>query len=398
MNLLSLTLLNRELTPGNLHALFFSGLAMFAIFAIGVTWKRGGNLRATCGAVVFVLTLFYLTSPYAGDVVRWGLSGAILLTGFILFLRNRHRTWRPLLVASITLLSLVIVFLTSSTVNLLFFETYFVKGATFYFLSCLTWLIIKLVIPRTRGKQQAVQAAGMAVIIALVMGIVAVVSWLEAVDASVLPNAPVATTGEEVATLFAQPWSERRLGIFAVGVIGDLENRDKGEPHSDFLSYYVGAAPGLTKFVDGDSYFPIQFDLRMSDGVVVQVAGIHSAKQAFHWPEGGPRPWQVALKPGDPVVVWGEPGGIVDLVSGKKSPSLTGTRVLAYGTLDHFRKTFLADLVKTSRVFGWIFFGCIFLSLIPLGHGIRHRFKHKTSPAAAAAAAAAEASNPDGES
>jgi hypothetical protein len=382
MNLLSLTLLNRELAPGNLHALFFSGLALCAIVAIIVTWKRGGNIRATCGAAAFVLTMFYLTSPYAGDAVRWSLSVAILLTGFVLFLRNRHRTWTPLLIASVTLISLVVVFLTSSSVNLLFFETYFTKGATFYFLSCLTWLIIKLVIPRTRGKQQAVQAAGMAVIIALVMFIVALVSWLEAVDANVLPNAPVATTGTEVSALFARPRGERRLGIFAVGVIGDLKNQEDGAENSNFLSYYIGAAPRLTEFVEGDSYFPLQFDLRMADGQIVNVTGIHSAKQAFEWPEGGPRPWQVALKPGDPVVIWAEPGGLLDPASGTKTPSLTGTRVLAYGSLNHFRETFLADLVKTSRVFGWIFFGCMFLSLIPLGFGIRHRFKHKSPPAA----------------
>ncbi len=378
MNLLSLTLFGRQLSPESIHFLFFISLGLLAVLWVVFAWKRGDKLATTIAFAAAGLTLFYLTSPYVTDSGRWWVAGAILLVGFIQLWRNRDRVWKPLLLATGVIISLLAVSLTSNSVNLYFFEKFLGKGIAFYFLGCLAWLVIQVVMPRTRGKQQASQAAGLCVIVSLVMLIVAVTWWREAVDGNALPDSPVATTGREVSALSQSPFGDRRHGIFAIGLINDPKPREAGSPDgAGFITNYTARGPGSGLKGDNDSKFPLILSLQMADGALINFEGISSVRQAFRWPEGEPDNHLRGLRHGDPVVVWADPDELVAGTDGTRTPALKATRVIAYGDLDAFRREFLGDLVKTSRVFGWIAVTCMFLSAIPLCFSIRTLFRHR---------------------
>ncbi len=378
MNLLSLTLFGRQLSPENIHFLFFISLGLLAVLWVVFAWKRGDKLATTIALAAAGLTLFYLTSPYVTDSGRWWVAGAILLVGLVQLWRNRDRVWKPLLLATGMIVSLLAVSLTSNSVNLYFFEKFLGKGIGLYFLGCLAWLVIQVVIPRTRGKQQASQAAGFCVIVSLVMLIVAVTWWRDAVDGNALPDSPVATTGKKVSELSQRPFRDRRHGIFAIGLLDDPESRKAGSPEdSGFITHYIARGPGSGPKGINDSKLPIILSMQMADGALVNFEGISSIHQAFRWPQGGPGNHLRGLRHGDPVVVWGDPDERVTGSDGMRIPSLKTTRVIAYGDLDAFRREFLSDLVKTSRVFGWIAISCMFLSAIPLCFSIRTLFRHR---------------------
>ena len=378
MDLCALTLFGRQLTPEQLHGLFFGGLGLLALVWILFAWKRGDKLANTIAVAASVLTFFFLTSPYATDAARWWVAGGIMSVVAVLLWRSRDRVWKPLFLASGGIAALLAVFLTSSSVNILFFEKYLTKIGSFYLLGCLAWLAVQVVIPRTRGKQQAVQAAGLTVIISLVMALVALAWWLEAVDGNALPNSPVVTTGAEVTKLFSDTPGTRRLGIFAEGVIGDPTQRSEGEPgDSEILTYFIERLPGTSIGGEEAVSLPSSLEMRMKDGAIVSVSGLNSVRQTWNWPEQGPRFQQRSLRHGDRIVVWADPGELRSASDGARTPALTATRVIAYGDFESFRADFLGDLVKTSRVFGWIAIVCLFLSAIPLGFGIRHLFRHR---------------------
>ena len=378
MNLQSVTLFGQKLTDADLHALFFAALALSAIVWVVFALKRGDRLFPTIGLAATVVTLFYLTAPYATDAARWGIAGGIVLVGLVFLWLSKHRVWKPLMIATGLILVLVAVFLTSSSVNLLSFEKSLDNSVSFYFLACLAWLVIQVVIPRTRGKQQAVQAAGLTVVISMIMFIIATVWWLEATDEKVLPDSPVATTGAEVERLLSQPPGSHRLGILAVGSIGNPASQtgDAGED-PEYVAYFTKRVPGAVIKPDNPTYLPPQYDLRMADGAVINISGITSARQSFNWPDNGTNLWQHSLRRGDPVVIWADPGETIIAPDGKKTHALIGTRVIAYGSFESFRDDFLSDLVKTSRVFGWIAFACMLLSVIPLGFGFRHLLRNR---------------------
>ena len=118
----------------------------------------------------------------------------------------------------------------------------------------------------------------------------------------------------------------------------------------------------------------------MEDGAIVNVQGINSVRQTYNWPEGGPHLWQHALRHGDPVVVWADPGELASATTGEKSPSLVATRLIAGGDFATFRDGFLASHVRTSRLCGWIALAFLPLSAIPLGFGTRQLLRHRTRP------------------
>lgn len=368
MNLQSVTLFGRELSPGNLHALFFVGLAATALIWGIFALKRGDRLIPTVGLAAGVVTLFYLTSPFATDAARWWIASGIVCVGLVFLWMSRDRVWKPLFIATGIVVVLVGVLLTSNSVNLLSFENSLDNGLAFYLLSGLSWLIIQVVIPRTRGKQQAVQASGLSVVISLIMFIVAAVWWREAVDDYALPDTPVATSLAELASLRSAPEENRRHGVFAAGLAGDPAKRTGEEPDGPAtLARHAGRVPGAAG--RGDNLFPAELELRLADGAVVTVSGIDSPRQAYNWPEGGPARRQHFLRHGDPVVIWADPGSETD--------PLGATRVIAYGSLDNFRGDFLSDLIKTSRVISWVAILCMLVSAIPLGFGVRHLLRHR---------------------
>ncbi|NLT70495.1 MAG: hypothetical protein GXX91_07345 [Verrucomicrobiaceae bacterium] len=188
MNLLSFTPFVRELSPGSLHALFFVVLTILAILWVIFSLKRGDRLFPTLGIAAGVGTLFYLTSPVATDAARWWIAGGIVIVALLLLWTCRDRVWKPLFIATGLVIVLVGVLLTSTSVHLLSFVNSLDNGLTFYLLCALSWLVVRVVIPRTRGKQQAIQAAGMTVVLSIAMFLVAVAWWREAVAGQALPD------------------------------------------------------------------------------------------------------------------------------------------------------------------------------------------------------------------
>lgn len=368
MKFQSVTFFNQELSPATWHALFFIGLAITAIVWVIFALKRGDRLFPTMGLAGGVLTLFYLTSPFATDAARWLIASGVVFVGLIFLWLCRDRVWKPLLIATGVVIVLVGVLLTSTSVSLLSFEDSLGNGLAFYLLSCLAWLVIQVVIPRTRGKQQAVQAAGMTVMISLVMFIVAVVWWREAVDGYALPGSPVVTSAVGLAQLQTLKREERPSGIFVAGTIGDQAiRREDGKGESDLLARYTGRVPGAGG--RNVNVLPPQYLLRLSDGTVLTIGGITSPRQAYNWPEDGPNRRQHHLCHGDPVVIWADPA--------VGASPLGATRVIAYGSLESFRGDFLSDLLKTSRVISWIAILCMLVSVIPLSFGLRHLLRHR---------------------
>ncbi len=368
MNLQSVTLFGRELSPANFHALFFVGLAATALVWVIFALKRGDRLFPTLGLAGGVVALFYLTSPFATDAARWWIASGIVFVGLIFLWLCRDRVWKPLFIATTVVVVLVGVLLTSTSVNLLSFENSLGNGLTFYLLSCLAWLVIQVVIPRTRGKQQAVQAAGMTVMISLTMFIVAVVWWREAIDDYALLDTPVATTIAELELLRSGPEEKRVHGVFAAGLAGDPASRSEEDSGaSDTIARHTGRVPGAAG--RSDNLFPAELEVRLTDGTVLTIGGITSPRQAYNWPEGGPARRQHFLRHGDPVVIWADPG--------TGTAPLGTTRVIAYGSLDNFRGDFLSDLIKTSRVISWIAILCMLVSAIPLSFGLRHLLRHR---------------------
>lgn len=371
MKFLSFTPFVRELSPGSLHALFFIVLTILAIFWVIFSLKRGDRLFPTLGIAAGVGTLFYLTSPYATDAARWWIAGGITGLGLIFLWTCRDRVWKPLFIATGVVVVLVGVLLTSTSVHLLSFVNSLDNGLTFYLLCALAWLVIQVVIPRTRGKQQAVQAAGMTVVLSLTMFLVAVAWWREAVDGHALPGSPVVRTAADLARIRPAAEGKRPPGIFVTGFLGDSERRrDGAEDGSDVLARYTGHVPGAVR--RRVHRLPPQFALRLSDGTVLTIRGITSPRQAYAWPEDGPDRHRHLLRHGDPVVIWAEPGTVSD--------PLGPTQVIAYGSLETFQDDFLDDLRKTSRVIGWIAILCMFVSAIPLGFGMRHLLRHRGTP------------------
>ena len=367
MNLQSVTLFGRELSPANLHALFFVGLAATALIWVIFALKRGDRLFPTVGLAVGVVTLFYLTSPFATDAARWWSASGIVCVGLVSLWLCRDRVWKPLFIATGIAIVLVGVLLTSNSVNLLSFENSLDNGLAFYLLSSLAWLVIQVVIPRTRGKQQAVQASGLAVVISLIMFIVAAVWWREAIDDYALPDTPVATTFAELEALRSAPVEDRRHGVFVAGLAGVPAKRGPDDSGAvDTLARHTGRVPGAAG--RSDKFFPGEFELCLTDGTVLIVSGINSPRQAYNWPEGGPSGRQHFLRHGDPVVIWADPGS--------QAVPLGATRVVAYGSLENFRGDFLSDLIKTSRVISWVAILCMLVSVIPLVFGLRHLMSH----------------------
>ncbi len=368
MKLLSFTPFVRELSPGSLHALFFIVLTILAILWVIFSLKRGDRLFPTLGIAAGVGTLFYLTSPVATDAARWWVATGITGCGLIFLWACRDQVWKPLFIATGVVVVLVGVLLTSTSVHLLSFVNSLDNGLTFYLLCALSWLVIQVVIPRTRGKQQAVQAAGMTVVLSITMFFVAVVWWREAVDSQALPDSPVVHTAADLARIRPAAEDKSPPGIFVTGVIGDGDRRhEETEDGSDVLARYTDRVPGAVR--RRVHQFPPRFGLRLTDGTVLTIRGITSPRQAYAWPVDGPARHQHLLRQGDPVVIWMEPGTASD--------PLGPTRVIAYGSLENFQGDFLGDLLTTSRVIRWIAILCMFVSAIPLGFGMRHLLRHR---------------------
>lgn len=271
--------------------------------------------------------------------------------------------WRPPVIVVLSSVALVVVFLTSPDANVPVFEEFMglATGAALVWL--LVWLLVRVVIPRTTAKYQALPILLLSCAFSVALVLSSLGAWLKAVDINALPNIAVATTGAQIATLWKQNWGTRYNGIFAVGRIGNPARRQETEG-GDYLAYYNAPRPmGFTS--DFASWLPSSYAMQMADGAEIRVQGVARGRQATNWPDCGPHAFQRCLREGDPVVIWADPGELRALTSGDPGNALNATRLIAYGSLEDFRKGYLARAVATARIFGWIALAFVPLSLGP---------------------------------
>ena len=329
---------------------------------------KAGNIAGLGVLLLIFGALAWLNGRADSAHLRLILAGlVVVLAGALLRQRRKSLWWPPLIVAG-ALVALVVVYLTAPDVNLAIFEQFMSLAIGAAFVWLLVWILARCVLPRTDAKYQALPILILSCALSIGLLASSAGAWLKAVDLNALPGNPVAETGAELAALREQPWGTRHRGIFAAGLIGDPDRRREGG--GDVLAYFNGGRFGALES-RSPTWFPLSFDLRMADGVVVRVRGIAQTDRTSGWPRCGPHFGQRCLREGDPVVIWADPGELRALGGGTRGNALIDTRVIAYGTLEDFRKGYLARAVATARVFGWIAFAFIPLSLVPAILGFR---------------------------
>lgn len=305
------------------------------------------------------------------NLIRWGLAGVLMSLAALFLWQTRQRLWAPLFIVFLAGAGSALVFLTSPDASIRWFEEFTVKALAWYFVAAVAWLYVRVALPKALAKYQATGILTLGGIFSAVLVVIAATWWLSAVDLHALPKNPVVTTGPELKTQWEAGFGNRPRGVFAVGTIGDAAKRSESSTtHSDFLAYYSSGGPGRLFSSRPQNFLPLHYDLTLGDGTIVGVQGIHTVRDADNWPEGGPHLWQKCLRPGDPVVIWADPGEATNMISGEASGALNFPRVIAYGTIEDFYRGYLARTVKTARVFGWIGFALIPLSLIPVVLGL----------------------------
>lgn len=346
---------------------FLGGILAVCLLIVYFGWRQGEWKRSLTFSGV-LLVLAFLSSPFATEEVRWLTGGLVTGLFFWQFWRLRHSAIKTLLLISGFALVLFLILVSSPKTNSLTTESFFVKMAVLLLALWLAWIFKSKLLPTMTRKYQRPRvwmAAGLA---ALFIFLPAAVVWLEAVETNALPKSPVVRTGAELIAQYERPWGTRHRGIFAVGRIGDPARREEVTSSLTWLAYYQSRPWGGGE----SSWFPHHFAFELEDGTKSGIQGIHSVRQTYNWPKGGPRLWMHALRNGDPVVVWAEPSKSTTMNDGAETYSLVWTRMIAYGTWEDFRNGYLAGAVRTARVMGWVGFGCLFLPVLPLWWGYRH--------------------------
>ncbi|MCB1208097.1 MAG: hypothetical protein KDK97_02160 [Verrucomicrobiales bacterium] len=354
---------------------FYVAVGLVALVILYKGW-RGGYLTEAAIFVGFMVTMVWITGPYATDAHRWILAGAVTAVGAVFIWRKWHSVWWPPLILIGTLLGLVVLYLSSSASNTLFFEGFMGSLFGYFFVSLLCWLFVRVILPRIQQKYQAPWVLILTVVFSAGMFFGALAWWLAAVEINVYPKNPVIRTGAELAAEYEK--AKNLLGyrgLFLVGRIADskrvpVAEAERGSGLSDYVAYYEARPFGISSDL-AHLYLPLFYTVTLEDGTECSVAGIRTVRQAVNWQEGGPYVRMHCLRQGDPVVVWGDPGQTVGMADGKKSWGVNTTRSIAYGSLEEFTDGFLIPGVKTARLFGRLGFGCIPLCLIPLLIGIR---------------------------
>ena len=308
-------------------------------------------------------TLAWLNGRADSDSLRLAFAVAILALAGLLLVKSRESLWRPPAIVAFSGVALVLVFLTSPSVNVPVFEAFMAPAIGAAFVWLLAWLLVRCAFPRARARYQARPLLLLSCALSFALLVLSLGAWLKAVDLHALPQSAVVTTGAELAALSELTWGNRYNGIFAVGRIGEPAKRHAKEG-GDYLAYYNAARP-LGFSADFARLLPSSYRMRLADGAEIWVAGVDGRRQTADWPTCGPYPFQHCLRQGDPIVIWADPGILRAFGSGEKSHALNETRVIAYGSLEQFRAGYLARTVATARLFGWIALAFVPLSLLP---------------------------------
>ncbi len=314
--------------------------------------------------------LAFLNGRADANHLRWIAAGLVVALAAALIWQSLASYWCPPVIALGAAAALVMVLLTAPDLNGQVFEAFMAYAIAGAILWTIAWFFIRIVVLRADAKYQALPVLLLSGAISFALLVVNVGAWLTAVDLNVIRKNLVVTTGAELKTAWEMPWGKRYRGIFAVGVVGDPAQRDVAPgSSSDLVAYYGPRTHGIRSSV-APTWLPLSYDLRLADGAVARVQGVSEIIKTDNWPDCGARLWQRCLRQGDPVVVWADPGELVAMGTGEKSATLNVTRLIAYGSLQDFKAGYMARTVFTARIFGWIAFAFIPLSLIPLGVGI----------------------------
>lgn len=320
-------------------------------------------------AAVFGM-LAFLNGRADSNHLRWIAAGLVIALAAALTWQSLASLWRPPVIAIGTAAALVMVLLTSPDLNTQVFEAFMAYAGAGAFVWTIAWFFIRIVVLRVDARHQALPVLLLSGAISFALLVVSAGAWLTAVDLNVMRKNPVVTTGAELKAAWETPWGKRYRGIFAVGVVGDPAKRDDTPGASaDLIAYYGVPTHGIRSSA-APTWLPLSYDLRLADGAVARVQGVSKIIKTANWPDCSARLWQHCLRQGDPVVIWADPGELVAMGTGVGSGALNATRVIAYGSLEDFKAGYLARAVFTARIFGWIAFAFIPLSLIPLGVGI----------------------------
>jgi hypothetical protein len=326
-------------------------------------------------AILFLLVLaalVWLNGRADSEHFRWMLAASVVLIAAVASWRWRSMMWAPPLVCGVALLVLFATFLTSPAAIATVFEPFAGKVLTWYAIAVLAWFYARALLPRAREPSQGNGILALGGILATALVVTSMVCWLEAVDVNALRKNPVVTTSAGIKEQRDKPWGSRRLGIFAVGRIAAGNTAGRQSSGADSYVAYFNAARGIGGSGNAPVWLPLSYSIRMADGETVAVQGVNSVRQTNNWPECGPRLWQRCLRVGDPVIIWAEPGETTAIGSGRMSRALTGSRMIAYGTMEDFRDGYLARALATARIFGWLALALIPLSLVPALMGFLH--------------------------
>ena len=322
-------------------------------------------------SVPFAL-LAWLNGRPDSDPIRLAVGVGLVLAFFTYSWLNRRSLWRPILAAFLTLILLALLILTSPDTHSITFEDFFSKAAWWLLLASCSWVYYLRALPKATAKYQALGIKILGGVLSIALLASSAAWWLHAVDLYAIPKIPVVTTAAELKAQWDADWGTRRLGIFAIGTIGDAEKRNEtGTGHSDFVAYFNGQRPGGIGSTAPTIHLPINYEMRLKDGAKISVQGIRSSRSTYNWPEGGPHLWQYCLRHGDPVVIWADPGQSKHMSTGEISGALNATQIIAYGSLKEFQNNFIHRVARTARIFGWIGLALVPLSLIPGLLGLR---------------------------
>lgn len=354
--------------------LIFVGILIAGIFF--EAWRRK-SLFAFYIALFFGSAAWF-TSPFGSGLQRSITAIAVLALGAALLWIFRRQKLRAVGVVLGTLLTLIVIFLSSPQANYVYFEILVGKMWTFSLATAFAAVCLLYILPRLDQKRHAGPALLLAGLGCFGMTACALAWWFTAVEMNVYPENPVVRTEAGLAAEYERTKNlPTDRGVF---LIGKLSTADKwpqsgappsGNSMNDFVAYYETRRLG---FSVGSSrqhpHFPLWFDVTLEDGSISQVRGITSVRQAFNWKEGGPHNFMVCLRPGDPVVMWGRPVKSKGMLDGKEHIGLQETRLVAQGSLEEFQNDFLLPGRTTARLYGWIGFAMLGLSLLVIVPGI----------------------------
>lgn len=265
-----------------------------------------------------------------------------------------RRLWLIVILPAALVLSPSLVVLFQGEAPTFLLEMLVGKSFLLYLALVLAWLALVQIVPRIEPPSRLDKSLLVAGIFSMATFVLSVGLWFEAVEINVLEENPRVSSLEDLKTQWERPWGEIPNGIFVVGRIKPPEDP---EQEADVVAHYAYRS-------NKSSYFPLFLDVMLSDGEVIEVACIKGPGRAVNWPETSAH--TLALKEGDPIVIWGDPSSSVDAGDGNKNYGVLGTQILLHGGEAELDSAVLVPAKKAARPTGWMAFAVMLLSWVPV--------------------------------